>query len=416
MPCIPTSTSLLTTLLVLVLGIAAGRLCASTPQSSAPPTGQAAELPPSQRVLELQTSSGITEQRARQHAVLTLLIDLVDERLPRQAAAQAGALRDLRASYEQARAELMAASRGDAPYTAARSAHLRATPERALGLLQPYLGQRVFEHTATLTASARRASDEVRRVQRESDPGGATLAWTLWIFAALVCGLATLRLLSALGRCRLDVDHEPMLLKGPSGSFELRPILGTVVARDQTAEVHHVAGSETRDGEGRLVSSTPGYSYEVVKDTILLRGADGRERPVRLTNWHVASRPGHTMAVIVAFRVGRDSGDYVIVHNEDTRETLRDRTVLAKMLRFPWGPRVALLIGIALFTAASLVESNIQREDGAAQKGILNAGVLVGLGVLLVVSLVGRISTRLRVADFQRRWLPALLARLFQRA
>jgi hypothetical protein len=122
---------------------------------------------------------------------------------------------------------------------------------------------------------------------------------------------------------------------------------------------------------------------------IWLRGADGTERAIALSDLVLASRVGHTVSVLWGSTAGNDRGSYFASRNHTTGEIHSDVLALGSELR-RWhlnvGASSSLLTWTAVFAviaallAFALTGGRFENRLAMALGGVV-AGALVGLAV-----------------------------------
>jgi hypothetical protein len=231
-------------------------------------------------------------------------------------------------------------------------------------------------------------------------------AIALWSLLLLLGTLRPSRLVTIDGRPWLEVGHR---------RFMLSAVVGSVMGADRQEEVHHVSGSESRDADGRLVSSSPGRSYQVVKDRLIVNGEDGKEHVVRLNNWDVVARPGHRIAVIALIERSRNPGHYVLYHNANLRETLTDHAQLHPSLRVSRRLRFVFLLSVMATVGVLLLHKRPDPGVDELQDGLGILGLIALLG-WIVMWVYSVIRTNFAVRTFDRHIAPAAIAAVMNQA
>ncbi|WP_066794414.1 hypothetical protein [Sphingomonas soli] len=149
----------------------------------------------------------------------------------------------------------------------------------------------------------------------------------------LVFAAGALLVLRALRPWRYD--SQSGLLRFGARSFTFYRQGGVVVQAAASHSTHHVPGSQTiatnQYGHSHVVSSTAGYSYTTLHETIHLVDSAGREQVLRLDDWSISARGGHLIGAMHAIRNRRRTGPYLRVWNFTLDEATSNRAAIKRM-------------------------------------------------------------------------------------
>jgi hypothetical protein len=108
-------------------------------------------------------------------------------------------------------------------------------------------------------------------------------------------------------------------------TYNLNYFTGEVL-ESKTRDVLSVSGSggggQIYQGSGNISGSSIS-SHSTRYDTLFLRDSSGKEKTFEFRNSGIKVRNGQIVTVIWAIKEGKESGDYIAIHNHNTNETIR---------------------------------------------------------------------------------------------
>ncbi|MBX3564339.1 MAG: hypothetical protein KF730_07155 [Sphingomonas sp.] len=226
----------------------------------------------------------------------------------------------------------------------------------------------------------------------------------------LVFAAGMFLILRALRPWRLD--SQSGLLRFGGRSFTFYQQGGVVVQAAASRSTHHVPGSQTiatnQYGHSHVVSSTAGYSYTTLHETIHLIDGTGHEQVLRLDDWSISARGGHVIGAMHAIRKGRRTGPYLRVWNFTLDETTSNRAAIKKMfgLGFLGWAGLTLSIGnVGLLLGGIFAALSVQEGMGAAAA----VPVLLSFPFAMIAATVVHLRVRKRRTERFEREISAPL-------
>ncbi|MDG2533094.1 hypothetical protein P6144_05505 [Sphingomonas sp. HITSZ_GF] len=199
----------------------------------------------------------------------------------------------------------------------------------------------------------------------------------------------------ALRPWRYDPETGTLRVGGRTFTFYRK---GGVVAQSAAStSTHHVAGTQTvatnQYGHSHVVSSTPGYSYTTLHETIHMLDKSGREHAIRLDDWSISARGGHLIGLMHVIRKGRTTGPYIRVWNYTLDEMTSASVTIRKM--FGLGFLGWAGLAAALYTAIFLVSAVFAATSASADRiNIMGSGMFFGLLLAVVVATIVHLRVR----------------------
>jgi len=168
-------------------------------------------------------------------------------------------------------------------------------------------------------------------------------------------------------------DSQRGLLRFGGRTFGFHHRGGVVAQAAASRSTHHVPGTQTiatnQYGHSRVVSSTSGYSYTTLHETIHLIDDAGREHVIRLDDWSISARGGHLIGALHAIRKGRGTGPYLRIWNFTLDETTSNRAAIKRMFGLGflgWAGLTATIGNVGLLLAGGFAMLSVQEGTGAA--------------------------------------------------
>lgn len=194
-------------------------------------------------------------------------------------------------------------------------------------------------------------------------------------------------------------------------TYTLHELSGVLAAQDRERHTVHTPGTVTTDGYGRVVSQTSGSTSTTLYQTFYVLTADGEERSMKLTDWHIEARPGNRVAVIWAVKRGAADGPIVYVENFTTNLGWTGTDRLQKMLGIGPLAGTMLLFGLPPVIFYGLTAAGAG-DDGDSMRVSAIVGVVAAIA-LLIVTLTMRNN---RIRRFKEDVLPPFARRAAEKA
>ncbi|WP_180183915.1 hypothetical protein [Acinetobacter sp. YH01020] len=141
-------------------------------------------------------------------------------------------------------------------------------------------------------------------------------------------------------------------------TFNVNSFTGTVIDTNKQLETK-VSGSggggAVYQGSGAIAPVSISSST-TVHDNFFLIDPNGKEISVKLSNWDLSLRTGHTVQVIWVVPQKASSGPYVTVHNQNLGDVNWNDTALKTVVGSALGKHI--LIGLAISTVVSYLASS----------------------------------------------------------
>jgi hypothetical protein len=115
---------------------------------------------------------------------------------------------------------------------------------------------------------------------------------------------------------------------------------GEVLKSSKFSTTHVSGGGSTSNGSVSISSSS------TIHDQVFIVDKNNQEHNIRLSNWDINVREGHTLTFCWIIKNGKETGKYVSVFNRTTNENLYNNDILKKMFLPPF----RRLLGLLLFT------------------------------------------------------------------